>query len=161
MFVIGFSNHVNTSIALGIASVLAQVHGLLSDWALFYVTLRALAFCSRALNGYAFLHITHKDRLAYLPIFWYISYPLVVIAYYMSDDIWCVHLLSISASIQVLATVFAESTILGYIKHVPQDLAGMYGVGKALGNLFEPIVYGVFYFYNITSMKYFFLFFLV
>ena len=119
MFVIGFSNHVNTSIALGIASVLAQEHGMILEWLSFYACLRALFFVSRALNAYMFLTIPHLTRLRYLPIFWYISYPVVVVAYFIKDDEWSVHLLSISCVIQVLATVFAESTILGFIKHIP------------------------------------------
>ena len=121
----------------------------------------ALFFLSRSLNAYAGLATNHKERLEYLPILWYTSYPLVIAAYIFMDEEWSVHLLSISCVIQVLATVIAESTILGFIKHVPQDLTGMYGVGKALAQLFEPIVYIAFYFYNLKCIKFFFLLFLM
>ena len=61
----------------------------------------------------------------------------------------------------MLATVLAESTILGFIKHIPQDLTGMYGVGKALGQLFESIVFGVILLVGMSSFKFFFLLFLI
>ena len=37
----------------------------------------------------------------------------------------------------------------------------MYGVGKALGQLFEPVVFGVIYLTSLDSIKYFFLLFLI
>lgn len=74
---------------------------------------------------------------------------------------YSVHIASVSCFIQVLATVIAECTILGYIKHIPQDLTGMYGVGKAFGQLFEPIVYIVIFLSNLQSMKFFFFLFLL
>ena len=37
----------------------------------------------------------------------------------------------------------------------------MYGVGKALGQLFEPVVFGVIYLSSLESIKYFFLLFLI
>ena len=100
---------------------------------MFYVMLRALFFCSRALNAYYLLVIPHVERLTYLVFFWYTAYPLLIVSYLFRDNEWAVSIATVSCVIQVLATVLAESTILGFIKHVPQDLTGMYGVGKALG----------------------------
>ena len=85
MFVIGFSCHVNTSIGLGFVTFLAKYHGMIVQWQMFYTMLRALFFCSRALNAYAGLLIPHKTRLYYLPIFWYTSYPLMILSYFLMD----------------------------------------------------------------------------
>ena len=82
MFVIGFSNHVNTSGSLGFVTFLSKDHGMILQWAMFYVMLYALFFCSRALNAYAFLHVPHKKRLNSLPLFWYTAYPIMIVAYF-------------------------------------------------------------------------------
>ena len=128
---------------------------------MFYVMLRALFFCSRALNAYYLLVIPHAERLTYLVFFWYTAYPLLIVSYLFRDNETAVGIATVSCVIQVLATVLAESTILGFIKHVPQDLTGMYGVGKALGQLFESVVYAAILFLNMASFKFFFLLFLI
>ena len=128
---------------------------------MFYVMLRALFFCSRALNAYFLLIIPHKERLSYLIFFWYTAYPLLIVSYFFRDNEEAVGIATMSCVIQVLATVLAESTILGFIKHMPQDITGMYGVGKALGQLFESVVYAVILFTSMAYFKFFFFLFLV
>ena len=99
MFVIGFSCHVNTSVALGFTAYLAKDHGLIARWGLFSVMLRALFFCSRALNAYFLLVMPHRERLSFMIFFWYTAYPLLIVAYFFRDNERAVGIATVSCVI--------------------------------------------------------------
>ena len=86
-----------------------------------------------------------------------LGYALMACAIVYPDESIGIPTASMSALLFQASRSIGESTIVGYIKAIPQELVCTFGTGTGLGDIFQTICTLAIVHYGLSSMNYFIL----
>jgi hypothetical protein len=106
------------------------------------------------MNSYYFIQIAHDIRVFIVACFFIVSYIMLTFAVFFPDETIGIPFASLAVIIYAFARSIGESTIVGYIKDLPQELVCTFGTGTGLSDCFQSLTSLMILHYGLESVNY-------
>ena len=135
MLLIGFATNVHWEVMLGLTDYLFQSYGEIESSRTFEVIIYGFITLATIANARNMLTIEHRGRFQVSQYLFVCSYIFFIAAFAFSRYEICMNIASMGVVILTFATIYAELTVLGYFKNIPQELIAWYMLGKSLAEI--------------------------
>ena len=136
MFFLGFINNLGYGVIVAYLMFLSNKFERNLQFTQFMVAVNAMPILARMFNANYLITTPHILRIFYCCLIQIIAYCLLYIAIMFPNESVGIPVTSLAALIFQMARATGESTIMGYMKGIPQELVPIFGTGTGLGDTF-------------------------
>ena len=154
MLLLGFINNVGLGVMLAFLGQLSSNYDRNLQFAQFTVAVMAVPILARFLNAYFFIQTLHDIRVFLVACFFIVSYIFLTFAFIFPDEQIGIPFASLAVIIYSFARSIGESTIVGYIKAIPQELVCTFGTGTGMSDCFQSLTTLIILHFGMDSVNY-------